>query len=110
MSPPPHSFLTLLADFQSRPKLVAEITQGSHLTVSSLNSRLMVLESPTHALPLEDKDQERDIFSITDTETRVEVEHFHQTFSAAEENFQTHMEIILSFFIITIVLTQFTFF
>ena len=80
----PSAFLTPQVDFQPKIILLAETTHCSYSTTSFWDPQLVVLGSPTHGSQIEDKDQESDIFSIIDTETRKEADHFHRNFFSAE--------------------------
>ena len=76
-----YAFLTPLEDIPPKPTLVAETTQGSHSTTSSMSTKIEVLCSPLQECPMVNKDDEvSDISSILDTEVRNEAENFHQTF------------------------------
>ena len=80
----PSAILTPLEDIPPRPTLVAETTQGSHLTTSSINPKIVVLCSPLEELPLDNKDVEgSNILSTFDTEVRTEADIFLQTFNSS---------------------------
>ena len=71
------ALLTALAETPARPTLVAQTTQGSHSTASSVNPKIGVLCSPADELPMKKKEDAGSDIS----ETRAEADIFHQKFS-----------------------------
>ena len=76
-------YLTPLEDILPHPTLVAETTQGSSPTPSSMTPKIAVLSSPLEEVRPEIQDDDgSDISSVIDTEIRKEADSFHDTFNA----------------------------
>ena len=79
----PSDYLTPLEDILPHPTLVAETTQGSSPTPSSMTPKIAVLSSPLEAVRPEIQDDDgSDVSSVIDTEVRKESDSFHDTFNA----------------------------
>ena len=79
----PSDYLTPLEDILLQPTLLAETTQGSTSTPSSITPKITVLSSPLLETGLDIQDDEgSDISSVIDTEVRNEADRFHDKFNA----------------------------
>ena len=79
----PSDYLTPLEDIPFHPKLVAETTQGSSSTPTSLTPKIAVLSSPLEEVRPDIQDYDgSDISSGIDTDVRKEVDSFHDIFNA----------------------------
>ena len=79
----PSNYLTPLEDILPQLTLLAETTQGSTSTPSSITPKIEVLSSPLVETGLDIQDDEgSDISSVIDTEVRKETDRFHDNFNA----------------------------
>ncbi|XP_063717820.1 uncharacterized protein LOC134844924 [Symsagittifera roscoffensis] len=79
----PSDYLTPLEDIPFHPTLVAETTQGSSSTPSSMTPKIAVLSSPLEEVRPDIQDDDgSDISSVIDTEVRKEAESFHDILNA----------------------------
>ena len=79
----PSAYLTPLEDVLPKPTLVAETTQRSTSTTSSMNPKIAVISSPLVEILVYNQDDKRsDKSSIIHTEVRKEADNFHETFKA----------------------------
>ena len=78
----PSDYLTPLDDTFFHPTLVAETTQGSSSTPSSMTRKVAVLSSPAvEVRPDIQDDDGRDISPVIETEVRKEADSFHDIFN-----------------------------
>ena len=76
-------YLTPLEDIPFHPTLVAETTQGSSSTPTSLTPKVAVLSSPLEDVRPDSQDDDgSDISSGIDTDVRKEADSFHDIFNA----------------------------
>ena len=79
----PSDYLTPIEDILLNPTLVAETTQGSSPTPSSMTPKIAGLSSPLEEVRPDIQDDDgSDISSVIDTEVRKEADCFHDTFNA----------------------------
>ena len=79
----PSDYLTPLEDLLPHPTLVAETTQGSSSTPSSMTPKIGVLSSQLEEVRPDIQDDDgSDISSVIDTEVRKEGDSFHDIFNA----------------------------
>ena len=79
----PSAYLTPLENVLPRPSLVAETTQGSTSTTSSINPKIAVISFPlVEVLVYNQNDKRSDIASIIHKEVRKKADNFHETFNA----------------------------
>ena len=77
----PSDYLTPIEDILPHLTLVAETTQGSSSTPSSMTPKIAVLSSPLDEARTDIQDGS-DISTVIDTEGRKEADSFHDTFNA----------------------------
>ena len=79
----PSDYLTPLEDIPFHPTLVAETTQGSSSTPTTLTPKIAVLSSPLEEVrPDLQDDDGSNISSGIDTDVRKEADSFHDKFNA----------------------------